>query len=62
MAGELQPQGSKDEYDRTALVSGLRRFKKMRDEEKHLKKGQQDEELLRVQKEQMKGEEEILWE
>ena len=28
MTEELQTQGSKDEYDRTALDSGLRRLKK----------------------------------
>ena len=33
MVEELQTQGSKDEYDKTVLVSGLRRFKKIRDEE-----------------------------
>ena len=44
MAKEVQTHGSKDEYDSTALVSGLRRLKKIRDEEgKHLKKERQDE-------------------
>ena len=52
MTEELQTQGSKDEFDRTALVSGLRGFKKIRDEEeKHLQKVKQVEELLWVQQE-----------
>ena len=51
MTEELQTQGRKDDYDRTALVNGLKRLKKIRDEEeKHLKKVKQDEEFLRVQK------------
>ena len=38
-AEELRTQGSKDENDRTALVNGIRRLNKLRDdEEKHLKK------------------------
>ena len=45
-------QESTGEYDRTAQVSGLRQEKKVK----------QDEELLRVQKEQIQGEAEILWE
>ena len=61
MAEELQMHGSKDEHDSTALISGLRRLKKIRDEEgKHLKKERQDEELWRVRKEQIKGEEILL--
>ena len=51
MTEELQTQGRKDDYDRTVLVNGLKRLKKIRDEEeKHLKKVKQDEEFLRVQK------------
>ena len=51
MTEELQTQGRTDDYDRTALVNGLKRLKKTRDEEEtHLKKVTQDEEFLQVQK------------
>ena len=63
MAEEVQTQGSKDDCDRTALVNGLRRLGKMEDEEeKQVKKVKQDEECLRVQKQQIRREEEIVWE
>ena len=57
MAVEPQTQGSQDDYDQTALVNGLTRLKKIRDdEEKQVKKVKQDEEILPEQKEQIKGE------
>ena len=59
---ELETESIKDEHDRTAQFSDLTRLQKNEGRRKHLKTVKQDEELWRVHKEQIKVDEETLWE